>query len=89
MLRHALAPGALGAWVSKDSQADPHGWQKNLLNTVNRVIDACRAVPDVSVPADLLTDEPNGTSSLELVMQSVTNLFAEAIEKLKSADQAA
>ena len=40
MLRDILAPGALGAWVSKDSQADPQGWQKNLLN---RVIDACRA----------------------------------------------
>ena len=72
--------------MSKDSQADPRGWQKNLLN---RVIDACRAVPDASVPADLLIDEPIITSSLELVMQSVTNLLAEAIEKLKSADQAA
>ena len=53
------------------------------------MIDACRAVPDESVPADLLIDEPIITSSLELVMQSVTNLLAEAIEKLKSADQAA
>ena len=86
MLRDIPAPGALGAWVSKDSQADPQGWQKNLLN---RVIDACRAVPDASVPADLLIDEPIITSSLELVMQSVTNLLAEAIEKLKSMDQAA
>ena len=53
------------------------------------MIDACRAVPDASVPADLLIDEPIITSSLELVIQSVTNLLAEAIEKLKSADQAA
>ena len=86
MLRDILAPGALGGWVSKDSQADPQGWQKNLLN---RVIDACRAVPDASVPVELLIDEPVNISSLELVMQLVTNLLAEAIEKLKSMDKAA
>ena len=86
MLRDILAPGALGAWVSKDSHLDPQGWQKNLLN---RVIDACRAVPDASVPADLLESEPIITGSLELVMQSVVNLLAEAIEKLKSMEKAA
>ena len=86
MLRDILAPGAIAAWVSKDSQADPQGWQKNLLN---RVIDACRLVPEASVPADLLREEPIITSSLELVMKSVINLLAEAVEKLKSADQTA
>ena len=34
-------------------QADPQGWQKNLLN---KVIDACRAVPDAFVPADQQPD---------------------------------
>jgi hypothetical protein len=86
MLRVILAPGALGAWASKDSQADPQGWQKNLLN---RVIDACRVVSDAFVPADLLISEPDITGSLELVMQSVTNLLAEAIERLKSLDKPA
>ena len=56
---------------------------------LNRVIDACRAVPDASVPADLLIDEPIITSSLGLVMQSVTNLLVEAIGTLKSMDKAA
>ena len=37
MLRSIIAPGALAAWVSPHSQANPEGWQKNLLN---RVIDA-------------------------------------------------
>ena len=86
MLRDILAPGALGAWASKDSQADPQGWQKNLLN---RVIDACRVVPEASVPADLLREEPIITTSLELVMKSVITLLAEAVEKLKSTDKAA
>ena len=58
-------------------------------NLLNRVIDACRAVPDAFVPADLLDSEPVITGSLELVMQSVVNLLAEAIEKLKSMEKAA
>ena len=58
-------------YTDASDRPDPQGWQKNLLN---RVIDACRAVPDASVPADVLIDEPIITSSLELVMHSVTNL---------------
>ena len=76
-----LAPGALAAWVTENSQTELEGWQKNFLL---RVIDACRAVPAASVPADLLVDEPIITSSLELVMQSVTILLGEAVERLKS-----
>ena len=56
---------------------------------VLRVVDACRAVPDAFVPDDLLVDEPIITGSLELVMQSVTILLAEAVERLKSLESAA
>ena len=76
MLRSILAPGALEAWVTENSQTE--GWQKNFL-PVLRVVDACRAVPEASVPADLLNDEPITTRSLELVMQSVTILLGEAV----------
>ena len=47
------------------------------------MFDACKAVPNADVPADLLADEPTITSSLELVLQSVTLLLQEAVEKLK------
>ena len=86
LLRSMLTPGALTEWVSKESTSDPEGWQRNL---TLRIIDACRAVPDASVPNDLLVGEPIITGSLELMMQSVVTLLGEAVKRLKSLESAA
>ena len=62
VLRNMLAPGAIFTWVQQHSNTE--GWQQHLLT---KVLEACRAVPNASVPADLLIGEPAMASSLELV----------------------
>ena len=83
VLRNIVAPGAISAWVQLHNSTEE--WQQLLLT---KVLEACRAVPNASVPDDLLVGEPANTGSLELVTKSLIASIGEACSEIRSSQAA-